>query len=393
MESARIPGSRYYRPELDVVRFLAFLLVFLHHSLPQGDDARVLRLLGGSAQIFYDIVEACRPGLSLFFALSAFLIFELLFRERQATGTLSVKQFYVRRILRIWPLYYFALALGTVLLFLPGGEPTELAKMGWFAWFAAAWYISLHTQIHSPVNPLWSISVEEQFYLIAPWVIKYFRPRMIYGFCIILILASNSWLFHLSSLTTHKHLLWYDTFVQFQCFGAGILLALVLRGRLPKIPLWLRLLLLMGAFAVWFFAVYPLHSRYDGNLDPTPWLLISCYFLASLGSIMVLVAFLGIDPKFLPRWAIYLGRISYGLYVFHGFALYFTHVLPIGPLLLKTIPNFHVRAFVNATLTLGLPLALTFVMAVLSYRYLETPFLKMKKRHAAIESEPIIGDR
>jgi peptidoglycan/LPS O-acetylase OafA/YrhL len=115
--------------------------------------------------------------------------------------------------------------------------------------------------------------------------------------------------------------------------------------------------------------------------------------MVSIGCVMVLVAFLGIDRKFLPRWAIYLGRISFGLYVFHEFALYFTRMLPIGTLLLKTIPSFHVRAFVNPCLSLGLPLVLTFGMAVLSYRYLETPFLRMKQRHAVIESEPIIGDR
>ena len=393
MEAARASGSRYYRPELDVVRFLAFLLVFLLHVLPAEGDPRVIKLIGGFVPVFYDLVEACRFGLSLFFALSAFLIFELLLRERQATGTLSVKEFYTRRILRIWPLYYFALALGAVVALLPGGQHTDVAKLGWFAFFAAAWYLTLHSSFYNPVLPLWSISVEEQFYLFAPWVIKYLKPSFTYGICIGLILACNGWLFYLGDRPVSFHRTWFDPFVQFECFAAGILLALVLHGRLPKIALSLRLLLLVCAFSAWFFAVYPLHMRYDSNINPGAWPLITGYALAALGSILVLVSFLGIDPKLLPGWAIYLGRISFGLYVYHGFAIYITGFLPIGAFLHRIIASFHVRAFLYAGLRLGLPLGLTFLMAVLSYRYLETPFLKMKKRHAVIESQPIMGDR
>jgi peptidoglycan/LPS O-acetylase OafA/YrhL len=123
---------------LDFVRFLAFLLVYLHHTLPLDYDPRLEKLLGRFAAVFYDSAEACRFGLSLFFALSAFLIFELLLREREATGTLSVKQFYIRRILRIWPLYYFALALGAMVALLPGSQHGGIGKLGWFACFGAS---------------------------------------------------------------------------------------------------------------------------------------------------------------------------------------------------------------------------------------------------------------
>jgi peptidoglycan/LPS O-acetylase OafA/YrhL len=153
------------------------------------------------------------------------------------------------------------------------------------------------------------------------------------------------------------------------------------------------MLLVMGGISSWFFAVYPQHIRYDSDMNPGAWPLITGYGLAAFGSILVIVGFLGIDPKFLPRWAIYWGRISFGLYVFHQFAIYITHFLPIDAVLLNAIPSFHLRVVLNAGLTLGLPLGLTFLMAVLSYRYIETPFLKMKKRHAAIKSQPIAGDR
>jgi peptidoglycan/LPS O-acetylase OafA/YrhL len=119
--------------------------------------------------------------------------------------------------------------------------------------------------------------------------------------------------------------------------------------------------------------------------------MMACYALASLGSVFLLLAFLGLDPKLLPRWAIYLGRISFGLYVYHGFALTIMHYLPLDRLNLILIRFYPLRVVLTAGLKLGLPLGLTFLMATLSYRYFETPFLEMKKRHAVINSQPVQG--
>src|ERR1700722_6435581 len=93
---AHVNAKRFYRPELDALRFFAFLGVLLHHGpKPQG---------------FLTVVsDAGSFGLLMFFLLSAYLITELLFREREQTGTISWKHFFVRRALRIWPLYYAAL--------------------------------------------------------------------------------------------------------------------------------------------------------------------------------------------------------------------------------------------------------------------------------------------
>ena len=91
--------ARYYRPELDVLRLAAFLLVFCNH---RNDVARV--------SPDYPVMAAFALigvfGVPVFFLLSAFLITELLNRELESVGTVHVKAFYVRRILRIWPLYY-----------------------------------------------------------------------------------------------------------------------------------------------------------------------------------------------------------------------------------------------------------------------------------------------
>jgi peptidoglycan/LPS O-acetylase OafA/YrhL len=184
MKAAMTSAGRYYRPELDVVRFLAFLLVFLHHTLPHSDDPRVNHLLKDFAPILYATSDACGFGLSLFFVLSAFLICELLLRECEVSGTVRVKQFYIRRILRIWPLYYFGLLLGVVFALLPGGHRTAISGMGWFAVFMGAWYIATQHTLSSPAAVLWSVSVEEQFYLFVPWIVKYINRKWLYGFCL-----------------------------------------------------------------------------------------------------------------------------------------------------------------------------------------------------------------
>jgi peptidoglycan/LPS O-acetylase OafA/YrhL len=182
--------------------------------------------------------DACDFGLSLFFTLSAFLICELLLREREATGTVGVKQFYIRRILRIWPLYYLGVALGVGAAFLPGAEPGSAIKMGWFAIFMGAWFCATHGALLNPANVLWSISVEEQFYLFAPWIIKYFSRKLLYAFCLAIILVANATLFYLGRVGALNFAIWFNSPVQFECFAGGILLCLVLRGRLPRFAIW-----------------------------------------------------------------------------------------------------------------------------------------------------------
>src|SRR5579859_4496379 len=94
----------FYRPELDVLRFFAFLAVFVYHTLYVPLDHLVGRgVPTWFAQLQVSISRAGAYGVDLFFALSAYVITELLLREKAHRGTLDVKAFYIRRILRIWP--------------------------------------------------------------------------------------------------------------------------------------------------------------------------------------------------------------------------------------------------------------------------------------------------
>src|SRR5437868_2879263 len=99
--------NRFYYPSLDGLRFFAFLLVFLHHSLLDWTSPNPL------INFFLIAIEKNGwLGVDLFFVLSGFLITTLLLKERSDNGNYSLKNFWIRRALRIWPLYYLALIFG-----------------------------------------------------------------------------------------------------------------------------------------------------------------------------------------------------------------------------------------------------------------------------------------
>ena len=105
---------RFYQPELDGLRFYAFLGVFAFHTLP-SQPAFYRQLHFPAPALWGAAASSGAAGVDLFFALSAFLITSLLMRERQQTGGISLRLFYIRRILRIWPLYFAVVGLGIVL--------------------------------------------------------------------------------------------------------------------------------------------------------------------------------------------------------------------------------------------------------------------------------------
>ncbi len=111
-------GQRFYRPELDVLRLFAFSVVFCYHI---GGDLHS-RAPAWIASIIADVLGAGACGVDLFFLLSAYLITELLLREKERTGILNLKAFYVRRIARIWPLYFFFIAIAVAMQWILPGQ-------------------------------------------------------------------------------------------------------------------------------------------------------------------------------------------------------------------------------------------------------------------------------
>jgi len=164
---------RFYHPELDVLRFAAFLTVFISHAFPQRPDFYVAHGFSSPvASLAAGVVHSGQFGVSLFFLLSSFLITTLLLREQAATGRLDLWSFYIRRTLRIWPLYFFFLALGFWVLPAWGWPRIPNIHKASFSLFLGNWSIVLFQRGWHPAFPtntaislLWSVSVEEQFYV------------------------------------------------------------------------------------------------------------------------------------------------------------------------------------------------------------------------------------
>jgi peptidoglycan/LPS O-acetylase OafA/YrhL len=241
--------NAYYWPELDALRFFAFLCVFSFHRMDYVPTDPVRN------PWLFRIGNIGPFGVPIFFLLSAFLITELLLRERERTGKIHIKAFYMRRILRIWPLY-FLVFFGLALLnhFVPGvGTQDPLAWLA-FTFFAGNWYILHHGWIAGAVDPLWSISVEEQFYIVIPVIAAVAGRRAVAVVSgLLLAVAYVTVLLYALHPSSGDNGEWTNSFVQFQFFCAGTLIAILLRGRLVQLPLALRGVGFLLGLGCWFY--------------------------------------------------------------------------------------------------------------------------------------------
>jgi len=325
---------------LDVLRFGAFLLVFLHHALPHSStDYGVPHL---PASVLAGIARAGALGVDVFFTLSGYLITDLLLRERHVRGAIDIRAFYIRRMLRIWPLYYFAL-----LILVPGmsflqGEHMPRIYFASFAIFGGNWACATWGFPPSSFALLWSVSIEEQFYLTWPWLVRFGADRLRTIACGMLGIATVTRLL-LVIRDVHHPGVWGNTLARLDPIAGGALLACFLNGTMPQHSRRTRLLWIGTGIAVLIGG-----GAIGGNEG---WPVLVTYPLAAVASVTILFGVLGARL----RTGSYLGKISYGLYVFHAAAI-------------RIVPST----------VLALPLTIT--MAALSYRYLESPFLRLKDR-------------
>ncbi len=382
-----IASARFYRPELDLLRFFAFLCVFFHHGLPGFEATSHMGRALPFVRSWNVAKQAGSFGVCLFFVLSAYLITELLERERIRTGTIQIKSFYVRRILRIWPLYFTFLAAGVVLgKFLPAYR-VETGRLIAFILLSGNWYSAVGGCGVSPIAPLWSISIEEQFYLAWPWVAKLGNTVSLWRVSLLILPLSWAAIIWLSRFgTLAKHEIWTNSFVQFQFFAIGTLLALVLRRRTPSLRTMVRVGLFIAGLLCWFVAQAIFRIKDDTVMDSPESLLLGYAFVAA-GCILFFFTFLGISGLLVSRRLTYLGKISYGLYVFHLLALDFAWKIAASQLpIIRGIGRVPVAHFLVVELA---ALGSTMLLAEASYKFLEKPFLQLKERFALVESRMI----
>jgi peptidoglycan/LPS O-acetylase OafA/YrhL len=323
-------------------------------------------------------------GMCLFFFLSSYLITELLLRERAKTGTIHMRAFFVRRILRIWPLYFafigFTIGLGHVY---PGFR-VDLPRVIALISLAGNWYMAKHGPDSSPAAPLWSISLEEQFYLVWPFLAKFGGSRALGAVSVLLL--PLAWLIlamHGGVKDDTNQAIWCNSFVQFQFFAVGALTALGLNHRSPAWTNLTRLWFLLAGISAWSAASWLCNGKYVGAIPA--FALVAAYILIGAGCVCLLLGLLGISCAVIPRWAVYLGQISYGLYVFHWFEL---RLVSIALDKLGRHLAILRHAKVHDTVEVSLALLVTIGVAALSYRFYEYRFLKLKERFAFVKSRP-----
>ena len=376
-----IAQERFYKPELDVLRFFAFLAVFTRHALPDRADAFGN---GNAGAWIASITRAGAFGVDLFFVLSAYLITSLLLREQERFGRLDVRGFYIRRVLRIWPLYFAFLALTTFIvpLVLPE-QHTTWSEIGAFAVLGGNWWCAYVAFPKSAIALLWSVSIEEQFYLLWPPIVASLRSRGLVIACLVMaflptIVRLGLW------QTQGSHMdgrwLWTATPVRLEPIALGILLALIQTDRRRIESLMLRIgLALAGLIAI--VSVSRFTQIIDGS--PTPAGATLGYPLVAVGCVLIVIAFDGLQLDRLPAVLrvplIELGKRSYGLYVFH--------LLTLSLVREWLLPGQTSNAGKMGTVVLA------FVADVglswLSYRWLETPFLRFKERFSRVRSRPV----
>lgn len=358
-------GGIFYRPELDCLRFFAFLFVFISHAFSQESASyEAMGLPTAAAHWVASAINSGGYGVALFFLLSSYLITELLLRECDRSGHLKVSWFYARRILRIWPLY-FAFILITFLI-VPQNSIYALKKEFLLPMILLVgnWAVVFYQGMgYSVAGPLWSISVEEQFYLVWPLVLSALGIRQLKRLCFLLIILANVIRVVMEKKGAGWVTFWCSTFTWVDTIAAGALLAIWLHHGAPRFAAWQRVALGFAGLFIWIAG-----GRYQSIFVYPD---IAHYPLILAGSILMLLSVLG--STLTSRVLIFLGRISYGLYVFH--------------LAMLTLVWFVFGKFTLTSAAAGL--VLTILAAALSYYLLEQPFLRLKKRFTRVQSQPI----
>jgi peptidoglycan/LPS O-acetylase OafA/YrhL len=366
----------FYRPELDGLRFLAFFAVYIRHTMQFGTHSQHQHLPQTLGNLLGTLNIVGAFGVDLFFVLSAYLITELMLREREARGAIDVPAFYVRRILRIWPLYLTYLALAYLLTFLVSTEQLTWYHLLGFLLFSGNWVYIAHP-VPTIAAPLWSISVEEQFYLGWPWLVRHATVVRLAVLAILIVLVGMGVRCYLGLHHDYGDWITKNSFARIDGFAAGVLIAIATHNRKLTVGTGSRLAVLLSSVAVWFWVA----AAFDLDGDSTPTLsLIFGWPLVAAGAAGIVLAVLG-DDSAATAWLrsgpiVYLGRISYGLYVFHELGLLVAD---------RELPSYSESPH-QWLLHWFFALTLTIALAAMSYRWLEQPFLRLKKQRFTVVS-------
>lgn len=362
--------SHIHVPALDGVRGAAVLLVIVYHF------ANSFYVIGFTNPLF-SALRVGWLGVDVFFALSGFLITGILLDTK--TSPNYFKSFYVRRILRIFPLYYGAIACVLLLwAMLPAagvwGERDSMfaaASPFWTGFFLENLGLALHGPGATGVlTHYWSLAVEEHFYLVWPALVWLTSRRQLFGLAVGVIVLSVVGRAVMWRQGLDLHAIFGATPLRLDGLAVGAIAAILVRHERPPSPR-LAIALLVGALAA-LALLMNLRGTVE-QYDPVLWL--SAYPLASIATAAALVGSIGGGAlaqmlSAAPlRW---FGRYSYGLYVWHpivGVLLFHSRfaILPADPT--------HLDVLVAAVVAMAVNIA----AAWLSFNLWEKRFLSLKR--------------
>jgi peptidoglycan/LPS O-acetylase OafA/YrhL len=377
--------KKTYFPNLDGLRTIAFLLVFLQHSVSD----QLLNDYNGVISSFLKMLfRGGATGVSVFFVLSGFLITYLILNEQNSTNTINIKHFYIRRALRIWPLYYavliFVFFIYPVLRNLAGMDSTHGHNIPYYFVFLSNFDI-IHiehyfaTMAWGVVTVTWSVAVEEQFYLTWPLFFA-FVPKRFYPF-IFLTIICGSLVFRYYHLHD-KPVLLYHSFIVCADLAIGGLCAYCALYYKPFICFFEDLSKsdIVSIYFIGFLLLLFIPSLSEQN---DVLLFFSRLMTTTFFAFVILEQNYAEDSfyKFsnftiLTFW----GKYTYGLYLIHNIVLLFIFIV-LGPKLLNI--NYEAHFLLNFMVCL-IGLLLSMLISYLSYEYFEKRFLTLKERFSTI---------
>ena len=356
----------YYFPQLDSIRGLSFLAVYFFHAVhPEFGGDLFSRML----EYFYRNLVL---SIDVFFILSAFLLTWLGMNEYKVKGNFSFISYFIRRALRIWPLYFLLMIFSFVLVPYASAYfhvPVSLPPAYYYLFFISNFYLEGHVYF---LRFLWTLAVEEQFYLLWGFCLWFLQKHI--RACVVLFTGVSVAYTAYAILNDIHHD--FHTLTYLFDFAAGILAAYFLQREFAFVS-WFKnagkgrsflfLLILPVLFILLFFVMDAAPAGF------APWLDLTGRYL-----FIIYVAFFIIDQMVNDHavlklgssgFLVYTGKISYGLYCFHGI------VLTFGLLALERLD-----IVMPVILRVFVFLALNYLVSAVSYRFIESPFLHLKNR-------------
>lgn len=355
-----------YRQELDGLRGISILLIYLHH-------------------LYYPLLPGGFFGVDIFFVLSGFLITSLLMEEWSREGSISLKNFYIRRVLRLMPALLFLILVtgGFALIFLDKRRSIATYQGIWLTLsYASNWFYAFgHFSADNPLGITWSLAIEEQFYLTWPILLILALRIKLGRRWIIYVLA-----FAVMFIPLHRRLLieqganifrlYYSSDTRADALLVGCLAGLLFSGNLlpnnKRIGIYMKSLAAVAAIFLGYM------------IGTASWMDLMLYQRGGYTLVALSVAFILIVQIAWPSKAallflrfpplVWIGRISYGLYLWHWPVRWFIYQKKGLP---DSVPQLVTAVVLSISLT------------SLSYYFVEKPFLRWKKLFSPAKSRSL----